>query len=551
MNMNYSQQFGVNELNEIVVTQGKGSTNIVGYLPTDYLPSDANGKLLMVQETGDRTPSNFTSQAIQEVHDAIVASGKRGCISLEAGETYQVTTPIIINIDLVSINGNGAELDVSGAITALTLTSQDVSPDDNCISTIEKFKIVGDLTVGQKGIYLHKSGASGYGPSRVTLRNISIKTVDIGEEYGSNSYLQGHYSVSIHECNTGIKCPAGLTNSYELPTYYNCVIANNILGIDLGEGQLTFIGSSIDYNRKQASITSGRILLVGCHVESNLKRSTYTSGQVSWSLAGTSSIIMQGGRLIFTAGTGTDLDYVFDCNTTTDYDAAGVYLYNVTLQNVNPVSGYIAKGVGNCYLDNCISRADTTLGKGVHVNYNMLDFGNFEAAIFPTDLVAITNGGTISNRVSSTNVTIAQSPTAMKTGTNGLLITKSNAATGSGTSDVVILAPVRNSHAMHSGRLFYRHNGTSTRQITIQFGYFKALMDVFGGQTIPQIKDTSLMINSTITLPGTDTGWVDLPVPNPYRRPPKNFEYVGWRIRVHDLNASETLYIDDVEIHQW
>lgn len=549
--MGYTQQFGVNELGEIVTAQGKGSTNIVASLPADFIPTDELGRMLIVSDTSELTPSELTSSAIQAVADSITLTGKRATIKLEAGAVYTVTTPITINTDLVSINGNGAVLTVSGAITALTLTSQDVSPDDNCICTIEKFKILGDLTTGQRGIYLHKAGASGYGPSRISIKNVSIKTCDIGEEYGSNSYLQGHYSFSIHECNTGIKCPSGLTNSYELPSYYNCIIANNIIGIDIGEGQLTFFGSSLDYNRRQAVMTGGRILLMGCHVESNLKRSTYSAGQVSWSLTGTSSVIMQGGRLIYTAGTGTDLDYIFDCATTQDYDAAGVYLYNVTLQNANPASGYLAKGVGNCYLDNCISRSDTTLGKGVHNTYNMLDFGTFEGAIFPTDMVAVTNGGTISNRVSSTNVSISQSPTAAKSGTNGLLITKNTAAGSSGTADVCILSPVRNSHGMHSGRLYYRHNGTSARQITIQFGYFKTLFDVFGSQTVPQIKDTSLMVNSAINLPGSDTGWVDLPVPNPYRRPPKNFEYVGWRIRVHDMNSTETLFIDDVEIHQW
>ena len=44
---------------------------------------------------------------------------------------------------------------------------------------------------------------------------------------------------------------------------------------------------------------------------------------------------MVGGRLIFTDGAGTDLDYIVNANTPTEY-SGGAYFQNVTMQNCNP-----------------------------------------------------------------------------------------------------------------------------------------------------------------------------------------------------------------------
>lgn len=465
--------------------------------------------------------------------------------------TLRLETGISIDVGKMGCNFGGAIINPIGAITALSLVST-AQPENNNLHPVGCFEIDGDLTAGQRGLFIYSPNPVVYGPgpSRVQLHNYSIKQCDVGYEFGDAAYGIENHAWHIYENNTGIKQPSGLIDAYEMPKFYSGFLANNVLGINLGDGQLSFFGSHIDYNRKQATITGGRILLVGCHVESNLKRSTYSVGQTSFDLSGKAVLQMTNGRLIYTNGTsGTDLDRIFNVTTTAEV-GGGVWLKGVTLSNCKPLADYMAKGSGNVFLDDCVADSDTPMPLGVHDTYNLLDYGTFEGT-FPIDNINITAGGTITSRVASSNVTLAQGAAAARTGSNGLIVTKVTASGASGTADFVILAPVRSRAAMHNGGLWYRHNGTSTRQVTFQFGYFKTLQDVFGSQCCHQVKDVAYSLNSTVTLPGADTGWVQVKPSIPYRRPPKAMEWVGWRIRVHDMNATETLFIDDVEIHQF
>lgn len=113
----YSQQFGVNELGEIVTATGVGTQSVVGYLPIDYISTDGNGKLLI---TGD-SQSEFdirkfgyvtgqitdAAPAINAAVDAIAASPSlRGTVILPSGNIY-IYSPIYLR-DRVSIMGEGA-----------------------------------------------------------------------------------------------------------------------------------------------------------------------------------------------------------------------------------------------------------------------------------------------------------------------------------------------------------------------------------------------------------------------------------------------------------
>lgn len=491
------------------------------------------------------------SASVQSAIDYMAATYARSKPKLPFGSTLLLNSGLTIDATKGGIDFAGARIVPVGAITALTITSADVIPDFNNISTVENFEIDGDLTVGQRGIYFNKVSGSGYGPSRIMLRNYTVKQCDVGFEIGNNTYLMASYGFHIAECNTGIKSPNGQTNSYELPVFYNGVLGNNVLGMDVADGQLTFIGSSIDYNRKHGSITGGRVLLNSCHIESNLKRDTYSAGQVAWSLSGVSSLIVQGGRMIFTPGSsGNDLDYIFDCNTPSNYDAAGVFIDRATLERCSPLSGYMAKGTGDCYVTRCIAKATTPMPKGVHESKNKLDFGTFEGGIFPTDNVFVSAGGSSTSRTASTNVTITQGAGAARSGSNGLIITKNTAAGASGSADVCIFADIDDSSSMHTARLWYKAP-SSTAQVTIQFGYFAALPKVAGSDVYFTPTDTDTMTiapTQPTTLSGT---WTEVTVPIPYRRPKPGMRYVGFRIRVHALGAGEAMYVDDVEIHSF
>lgn len=113
----FTQQFGVNELGEIVTSTGQGSTNIVSYLPIDYVSVDDSGKLVLVGDAQQQYDirrfgyvlgqTTDASPAINAAIAAIVASpSKRGSVVLPSGNIY-IYNPIYL-MDRVSIVGESA-----------------------------------------------------------------------------------------------------------------------------------------------------------------------------------------------------------------------------------------------------------------------------------------------------------------------------------------------------------------------------------------------------------------------------------------------------------
>ena len=495
------------------------------------------------------TGTTDDSVAIQDALEWMAATYPRVRAQFPAGSTIKLNSGLTLYADAHAIDFNGAIINPVGNIVALTVSSLGSNNEYNNMCYVAGAAIEGDLTTGQTGIYTNRVNGSGYGPSRFGFHKITVRRCDIGEQVGNNSYGQGHYGCNYVENNTGIKSPNGQTNSYELPKWIDCWVANNILGLDVAEGQLTFDNCHIDYNRKQGTLTGGRVLLIGTHVESNLKRTTYSAGQVSWTLSGEASLIGQGGRLIFTPGDagGVDLDYIFDCQGNANY-GGGVFWDRPTLERCTPASGYMAKGVGTCQISRSVAKTSTPMPKGVHEAQNMLGSGGFEAATFPLDNVFVSSGGGNTSRTASANVTITQGAAAARTGSNGLIITKNTAAGASGSADVCIWANIDDVSRMHAGRLWFKAP-SSTAQITIQYGYFAAIPKVAGSDIYWQPTDTDTMTISP-TQPSTlSTTWTEVTVPIPYRRPKPGMTFVGFRIRVHLLGSAEVMYIDDSELH--
>ena len=545
-----------------------GGTNYVAPVPqtqykTAHLATDAGGNVTGIgsakglaafesrlEKSGAvLTGATDDSGAIQDALEWMAQTYPRARAQFPAGSTIKLNSGLTLYADAHAIDFNGAVINPAGNIVALTISSLGSSNEYNNMCYVAGAAIEGDLTIGQTGIYTNRVNGSGYGPSRFGFHKITVRRCDIGEQVGNNSYGQGHYACNYVENNTGIKSPNGQPNSYEMPKWIDCWVANNILGLDVGEGQLTFDNCHIDYNRKQGTLTGGRVLLIGSHVESNLKRNTYTPGQVSWTLSGEASLIGQGGRLIYTPGdaVGVDLDYIFDCQGNANY-GGGVFWDRPTLERCTPASGYMAKGVGTCQISRAVAKTSTPMPKGVHETQNMLGSGGFEAATFPLDNVFVSAGGGNTSRTASANVTITQGAAAARTGSNGLIITKNTAAGSSGSADVCIWANIDDISRMHVGRLWFKAP-SSTAQITIQYGYFAAIPKVAGSDIYWQPTDTDTMTISP-TQPATlSATWTEVTVPIPYRRPKPGMTFVGFRIRVHLLGSGEVMYVDDSELH--
>lgn len=128
--MGYSQQIGVNELNEVVLAQGKGSNTITGYLPIDFLPNDSNGALLVASSEGYINLASYAktgvdqTQQIQQCFNDAALSGKT--VFVPAG-TFIYSNLITVACSIVgvseyhskfvcnSINGDNSRFDVTGS----------------------------------------------------------------------------------------------------------------------------------------------------------------------------------------------------------------------------------------------------------------------------------------------------------------------------------------------------------------------------------------------------------------------------------------------------
>lgn len=505
------------------------------------------------------------SAAIQQALDAFAFDHPGGTALFPPGVAgARLESGLSVDVSKIDINFNNLKMFPIGAITAITVNGTDPIPFDQTQRGLANFSIRGESPTnnpgaavpGQRGLYFNNPDAVpfGFGPSNFHVSNFSLFGLDIGEEYGNGAWGVRHYNWSIVQCNSaGIKSPSGLVDAYELPVYYGGVLASNINGIVLTDGQLTFFGSSIDYNRLQGTITKGRVNLIGCHVETDNRRSTYPANHCPWVISGTGLLIMQGGRLNATAGSGVQIEYMFDVATNGNYDG-GVFLDRITSKGVDPSSGMLAKGAGTCISTGAVLAEGNAAGvvhpKGVHETKNMLVSGTFENG-FPNDEWFVSAGGTVTSRTASTNVSMATGAAAARNGSLGLIVTKNTAAGSVGTADITVLKRIEGSDRIHSGRLWIKAP-SSTASVQVQFGYFGATPSVVGTDVIYTLRaaDTVPMLPTagTITLSPT---WQEVYTNTPYRRPVPGLPYVGFRIRVHNLPAGAELYIDDVEIHQW
>lgn len=496
-------------------------------------------------------PLGCTPAQFQAAHDAIVLTGKRTILKFQLGDSLTWASGVTINVSFVSVDFNESSITSTIASgTLITFTGTSASPYGQGISFVKNVELIGPgkANAGAIAILFDGNPAGGPGPSRFQLYGIVIHDFGVGRKEGNSSYLQSTFGGEIYNCGIGIWSPAGLADSYENPHFIGTKIFNNDIGIQVDNGHYNFTNCAIDYNIKQLVINNNsRVNILSCHVESNLKRASYSAGQTAMDLSGDGATLhMVGGRLIFTDGTGTDLDYIVNANTPVEY-SGGAYFSNVTMQNCNPAQGYFSKGTGTVIIRNRTTISTSAFCVGLNPNYNLLRDGTFESAVaLPVDDVAVIKDGAAAptTRLGTTNVVISRDNTVFRSGANSLKINKT-AAAGTG-AQVTILVPIRDYAAQHTCRMWYRNVTGGSGSFIAEFGYYTILYDT---NYIPIVKDKALTINQTVNLTGTDTGWVELKSAIPHKKAYGGATHVGIRINADAMGAC-ALYLDDVEFHQ-
>lgn len=312
----YQTSFPVNELGEVVVSRGIGTTNVVEQLPVDYLPINADGSMVINDGTEWVEPSGGDdSLNIQAANDRLRNKGG-GYINLVPG-VYKINNPIIIDIGAgVGIRGNTAMLDarlVSGTQVALTLASRAPTTlpitgvDTNSTNyhgkraEIEGFTLVGVSTGSQThhGIDINMSPAVATRAPRPTVRNVTIEGFDRQIRHRNFAYL---VTFMNGICNNGLKSLSleGGNDQGEQSNFSNWTFGNSEIGLYIDTQPETgtpenvdvnFDGCSFDYNTRQIVFVSGygRIRFKpGCHFEWN---SSTTSTPFDFSTAASNRLL--------------------------------------------------------------------------------------------------------------------------------------------------------------------------------------------------------------------------------------------------------------------
>ena len=546
-----SSAWPVNELNEIVVSAGQGSNNIVGFINQDQLPVNGGGLMLVGVSPEYVLPSGVTPTQFQVIHDQLVLQNKRLVLKFSYSDNLTWNTGVTVNVSYISVDLNWSK--ITSTVTSgnlITFTGTISTAYGQAVTKFGNGELIGPGSSNATSVAVLFDGnpTGGNGSSRIMVERLVIHDFGVGRKEGNGSYLQTWIGGEIYSCGIGIWSPSGMVDSYENPHFYGTKIFNNDIGVQVDNGHYNFTNCAIDYNKKQLVINNnGRVNLLSCHVESNLKRSSYVAGQTSIDLSGDGATLhMVGGRLIFTDGAGTDLDYIVNANTPVEY-SGGAYFQNVTMQNCNPVSGYFSKGTGTVSIKSRTSISTSPFVFGLNPNYNLLRDGTFESAVtLPVDDVAVIKDGASAptTRLGATNITVSRDNTQFHSGANSLKINKT-AAAGTG-AQVTILVPVRDYLSQHTGRLWYRNVAGGSGSFIIEFGYYTIIYDTNG---IPVVKDKALTINQTVSLTGSDTNWVDIKSTIPHKKAYGGATHVGFRINADNMGSC-ALFLDDVEIHQ-
>jgi hypothetical protein len=191
----FSNGFPVNELGEIVVGVGTGTTNVVGSLPIDFIPVDTSNKIAMVG--GFSSPSELieavangvtggTSDDSDEFH-SLLANAPSGAQIVLGNKRYTVKYGATYNKPL-TITGGGPKTEIyfNPTIPNDTLLRFDITgatiPDKNEEGqlygpTIRNLRILGKRETRANGLHFYRC-------DNVCLENVFIEGLK-----GSSLYL--------------------------------------------------------------------------------------------------------------------------------------------------------------------------------------------------------------------------------------------------------------------------------------------------------------------------------------------------------------------------
>ena len=222
--------------------------------------------------------------AIQAAHDAIVATGAKGQLSIPAGR-YKCTSQLTFNVGYVNVEGDNAILDFRTAIQASDFVAVHVigagfhfgTPWFQGDAYIRGLRIEGPSKDYDHGTgLLFYSTVSTMSPAHLAVEDTIVIGFKHGVRLGSNAYLLNFYHTQLTDNATGFYAPTTnidgslVTNAGENISYFGGSIFACGIGFYNSQGgaDFNFVGTSFDFNGSTSVVlTNGQASFSGCHFE--------------------------------------------------------------------------------------------------------------------------------------------------------------------------------------------------------------------------------------------------------------------------------------------
>lgn len=313
------------------------------------------------------------------------------------------------------------------------------------------------------------------------LNNVSVFNFETDVQFNDNSYLIKFYNCKLSLCKYAVYFPNGLKNSGENISFEYCTLTSTESVVKhYGFGHLKFINCSFDYFSNRAFDMRGRATceLIGCHIECY----TDKANEIIKLIEDGTTFKMIGGTIILNNyNKNVTIPNLIYCNDVKDN--AGVFLINVTLDDIVLSTNFLTDGNGNVVLQNCAHYLYSQTFKMISKNnrFNLMSDGDFSTKIDETnltkDLVFLRNCTNKINWRNGSSITITTEPT-----TSGLTITKYGKVGAE--SSMAVAVPIENS-SRHNCLVTLNNNSFTVGSIDLTLSYVK-LVDT--GDNNPIVK---------------------------------------------------------------
>lgn len=358
--------------------------------------------------------------------------------------SYKMSSGISFDVDKTGLLGDGSELDFSALSSGAALTLEASNA-----SLLQKRKVR-----PLAGVILHGPGraTSVIGLSvqeanhdlsieGVTLADFTITNFGTGMLIGNHAYLitciNGEFTGNgLCYTDSG----ATSVDSGERMTFVGCMFNNSTAGVVVKIPSATFVACSFDYIYETfVHASDGWITMIGCHVEGGIAGET-TSAPILKATGNQGTIIWRGGFMIFDQPEVAIRDNYFDVSTGTgNFNGGGITVDGIvaklTAPNVGLVTGSrVSQFVARDWTSNA---NDLIPLKGK----NVLADGSFENATLSDDWSVSSASGTVTDRATTTLISVATSTDTARSGSRSLKVTKTGGVGGD--QKTRLLVPVR------------------------------------------------------------------------------------------------------------